>query len=102
MTQSAHVVRLSFVWSLVALISCSKPYHVEYMEDSLRQTTQPELIHKFGYTQRLKVAQNGNTIWQYDFQGKGQDCANYVITFTAEEELRQWERRDCNRQPPMP
>ncbi len=79
---------------LAILVSCA-PYRVEYLEDSLRQTTQEELVRKFGYPQRLKRAGNGDQVWEYDFQGKESNCASYAITFDAEEQLRHWERRDC-------
>ena len=65
------------------------------MEDALSTTTQGELVHKFGYPQRLKRARNGDQVWEYDFQGRGTDCASYAITFDTEERMRHWERRDC-------
>jgi len=80
---------------IAAMLGSCAPYRVEYMEDALRQTTQQELIHKFGYPQRLKRVKNGDTVWEYDFQGKGSDCATYTLTFDPQDELRQWDRRDC-------
>ena len=79
--------------------SCA-PYRVEYMEDALRQTTQAELVHKFGYPQRLKRDKSGDQVWEYDFQGGEGKCVTYLLTFNAEEELRQWERRDCRKESP--
>ena len=79
---------------LTLQISCA-PYRVEYMEESLRRTTQPELAHKFGYPQRLKRLKNGDTMWEYDFQGRESQCVSYAITFDQEEQVRHWERRDC-------
>ena len=84
--------------SAFAVSSCA-PYRVEYMEDALRQTTQAELVHKFGYPQRLKRVKNGDQVWEYDFQGEERRCVTYVVTFNPDDELRQWERRDCARQP---
>jgi hypothetical protein len=78
----------------MAMDSCA-PYRVEYMEDSLRQATQAELVHKFGYPQRFKRVKNGDQVWEYDFQGGETECVTYAITFNPEDELRQWERRDC-------
>jgi len=78
----------------IAMHSCA-PYRVEYMEDSLRQATQAELVHKFGYPQRLKRVKNGDQVWEYDFQKGEADCVTYAIIFNTEDELRQWERRDC-------
>jgi hypothetical protein len=83
---------------MIGVTSCA-PYRVEYMEDALGQATQAELVHKFGYPQRLKRVKNGDQVWEYDFQGEEKKCATYVITFNAEDELRQWERRDCPKEP---
>ncbi|HSA84704.1 MAG TPA: hypothetical protein VLE46_00865 [Nitrospira sp.] len=76
------------------------PYRVEYMEDALRQATQSELVHKFGYPQRLKRTKSGEQVWEYDFQGGERTCVTYAVTFNAEDELRQWERRECRKEPP--
>ncbi len=85
---------------VVAMIAgACAPYRVEYLEESLRHATQAELIHKFGYPQRLKLVKNGDQVWEYDFQGKGLECASYAITFDSEETLRHWERRDCRTSP---
>lgn len=83
----------------IGLSSCA-PYRVEYMEDALRQTTQAELVHKFGYPKRLKRDKSGDQVWEYDFQGGEGKCVTYLLTFNAEEQLRQWERRDCRKEQP--
>jgi hypothetical protein len=81
---------------LMALFqACSSPYRVEYLEDSLAHVTQEELIHKFGYPQRLKRTNQGGQVWEYDFQGKGIECASYIITFDQHEQIQQWHRMDC-------
>lgn len=85
---------LAITGIVIAMASCA-PYRVEYMEDTLRQTTQAELVHKFGYPQRLKRVKNGDQVWEYDFQKGETECVTYSITFNPEDELRQWERRDC-------
>jgi hypothetical protein len=85
----------------IVVCSCSSPYRVEYLEDALRQTTQAELVQKFGYPQRLKRVRNGDQVWEYDFQGKARNCVTYVLTFNPDDELRQWERRDCTQQGPQ-
>jgi hypothetical protein len=82
----------------IAVASCG-PYRVEYLEDSLPHTTQAELIHKFGYPQRLKRIKNGDTVWEYDFQGQGSQCASYAITFDPDDHLRDWTRRNCGAVP---
>ena len=92
---TCHLLAIASV--AIATHSCA-PYRVEYMEESLRQTTQAELVHKFGYPQRLKRVTNGDQVWEYDFQrGESAECVTYAITFNPEDELRQWERRDCSK-----
>jgi hypothetical protein len=92
------LVALTVEGILVFLISCA-PYRVAYLEESLRHATQSELIHKFGYPQRLRRVKNGDQVWEYDFQGKDSECASYAITFDAEDQLRHWERRECGALP---
>lgn len=90
----------ALVGAVVGVNSCA-PYRVEYMEDALRQTTQAELVHKFGYPQRLKRVKNGDQVWEYDFQEGESKCVTYAVRFSAGDELQQWERRDCRQaQPP--
>ncbi len=88
-----------FIVSLVGLLAllqaCSSPYRVEYLEDSLEQATQEELITKFGYPQRLKRTKQGGQVWEYDFQGKETECASYIIMFDQQEKIQQWNRLDC-------
>ena len=85
--------------SIIIVVASCTPYRVEYMEESLRHMNQAELVHKFGYPQRLKRVTNGDQVWQYEFQGKESECALYVITFDPHEELRSWDRRDCTPAP---
>lgn len=87
---------LILTWITVgfALPACT-PWRVEYLESSLEQDSQADLIHKFGYPQRFKRLPNGDTVWEYDFLGRGDRCASYILTFDTQDHLRQWERRDC-------
>ena len=48
--------------------------------------------------QRLKRLKNGDQIWEYDFQGEESKCVTYAVTFNAEDELQQWERRKCRKE----
>ena len=96
------IYRVTCLLVLAAIASgtaACTPYRVEYMEDALRQTTQAELVHKFGYPHRLKRVKNGDQIWEYDFQGGESKCVTYAVTFNAEDELQQWERRECRNEP---
>ena len=90
---------LGAIGLLALSTACSTPYRVEYMEEALRQTSQEELIHKFGYPQRLKRTKADEQVWEYDFQGKGSACASYTLTFDQEQQLRGWERRACKTSP---
>ena len=100
MSQSAQIARILLtVTSITMIIASCGPYRVEYLEDSLSHTTQAELIHKFGYPQRLKRIKNGDTVWEYDFQGQGSQCASYAITFDPDDHLRHWTRRNCGAVP---
>lgn len=85
---------LAIVGFVAGMNSCA-PYRVNYVEESLRQATQADVIQKLGYPQRLKRVKNGDQVWEYDFQGKEKQCVTYLVTFTSEDELRQWERREC-------
>lgn len=95
MHRPARLSFLSFTLGIVVLLTSCGPYRVDYMEDSLRRASQQEIIHKFGHPQRLKRTGNGDTVWEYDFQGKGSECASYILTFDPEDELRDWKRKDC-------
>jgi hypothetical protein len=96
-THQVRIAALALILSAIGALNSCGPYRVAYLEDSLRKATQEELIQKFGYPQRLKRVKNGDTVWEYDFQGRDTQCVSYAITFNAEEELRHWERRDCPR-----
>ena len=86
---------LAIVGIVVGLSSCAAPYRIDYVEESLRQATQADVIQKLGYPQRLKRTKNGDQVWEYDFQGKERQCVTYLVTLTPEDEVRQWERREC-------
>jgi hypothetical protein len=88
------VFLLTWIAVVLAFAACA-PWRVEYLESSLEQDSQAELIHKFGYPQRFKRLPNGDQLWEYDFLGRGDRCASYVLTFDTQDQLRQWERRDC-------
>ena len=85
----------------ISVSSCA-PYRVEYMEEALQQSTQAELVQKFGYPQRLKRVKSGDQVWEYDFQSKEKQCVTYVVTFNSEDELRQWERHACSQPKRLP
>jgi hypothetical protein len=82
---------------LLATAACVSA-HVDYLEGALRQPSQEELIQKFGYPQRVKRAFDGATVWEYEFVQLDDRCTRYILTFDAEDHLRQWERQDCRQE----
>ncbi|MEW6246855.1 MAG: hypothetical protein AB1555_09115 [Nitrospirota bacterium] len=80
---------------LCLLLSACSPWRVEYLEDTLREASQDEIVHKFGYPQRLKRLDDGTTIWEYDFVGRGARCARYTLTFDTQRRLHRWDRLPC-------
>ena len=62
------------------LSSCVTP-RVEEFESSIGIATQDELIHQFGYPQRLKQSPNGTEVWDYEFLAGRSRCVGYRVYF---------------------
>ncbi len=77
------------------LLSACTSWRVEYFEDTIQHAIQDEIIQAFGYPQRMRRLENGDTAWEYDFIGRGSHCARYLVIFDEEKRLRSWERRGC-------
>jgi len=77
------------------LLSACSPWRVEQFEETIQHGTQDEIIQAFGYPQRLRRLDNGDRVWEYDFVGKGARCAQYVVVFDQEGNVRSWKRLDC-------
>jgi hypothetical protein len=88
-----HIVILLGV--LLPLLShCAGP-RVEEFESSIGVATQDELIHRFGYPQRLKQSPNGTEVWDYEFLAGRSRCVGYRVYFDQERRSQRWEARDC-------
>jgi len=79
---------------LSCVSACAAP-RVEEFESSIGIATQDELIHRFGYPQRLKQSPNGTEIWDYEFLAGRSRCVGYRVHFDQERRSQRWEPRDC-------
>lgn len=66
---------------LPVLLSCSHP-RVEEFEASIGQIAQDDIIHRFGYPQRLKKPPTGTEVWDYEFLAGNSRCVGTVSTLT--------------------
>jgi hypothetical protein len=81
--------------ALPLLLSACAPWRVESFEETIQQGDQGEIVQAFGYPQRMRRLDNGDTVWEYDFLGRGSHCARYLVVFDQENRLRSWERKRC-------
>lgn len=79
---------------LSCVSACAAP-RVEEFESSIGIATQDELIHRFGYPQRLKQSPNGTEIWDYEFLAGRSRCVGYRVHFDQDRRSQRWEPRDC-------
>lgn len=79
---------------LLFLCACAGP-RVEEFESSVGIVTQDELIHRFGYPQRLKQTLNGTEMWDYEFLAGRSRCVGYRVYFDQDRRSQRWEQRDC-------
>jgi len=77
-----------------ALTSCSHP-RVEEFEAGIGRLSQDELVHRFGYPQRLKRLPTGEEVWDYDFLSGNSECVGYRVYFDRELRSRWWEPAPC-------
>ncbi len=87
--------RLAISLILPVLLSACAAWRVEPFEETIQHAKQDEIIAAFGYPERIRRLDNGDTVWEYDFIGKGSRCARYLVVFDQEKNMRSWERRDC-------
>lgn len=76
------------------LSACAGP-RVEEFETSIGVATQDELIHRFGYPQRLKQSPNGTEVWDYEFLAGQSRCVGYRVYFDQDRRSQRWEPRNC-------
>jgi hypothetical protein len=74
--------------------SCSHP-RVEEFEASIGRTTQDELVHRFGYPQRLKRLPAEGEVWDYEFLAGNSRCVGYRVFFDPELRSQRWEPMAC-------
>jgi hypothetical protein len=79
---------------LLFLSACAGP-RVEEFESSIGTATQDELIHRFGYPQRLKQSPNGTEVWDYEFLAGRSRCVGYRVHFDQDRRSQRWEPHDC-------
>jgi hypothetical protein len=93
-SQSAIILAPLLGAVLTFLSACAAP-RVEEFETSIGVATQDELIHRFGYPQRLKQSPNGTEVWDYEFLSGRSRCVGYRVYFDQEQRSQRWEVRDC-------
>lgn len=76
------------------LTACSHP-RVEEFEAGIGRLNQDELVHRFGYPQRLKRLPTGEEVWDYDFLSGRSQCVGYRVYFDRELRAQRWEPRPC-------
>src|SRR5262245_22040861 len=80
---------------LVPFLSTCTTHRVEEFESSIGIATQDELIHRFGYPQRLKQSPNGTEVWDYEFLAGQSRCVGYRVYFDPDRRSQRWEPRNC-------
>ncbi|NGZ04150.1 MAG: hypothetical protein CV090_14005 [Nitrospira sp. WS238] len=77
------------------ILSCRHQPQVEDFETSIGRIGQAELVHRFGYPQRLKRLGSGAEVWDYEFLSGGSRCVGYRVFFDEDQQSRSWERIPC-------
>lgn len=80
---------------LCLAVSCRHDPRVEHFERSIGHLTQSELIHQFGYPQRLKQLKTGGEVWEYEFLSGRSRCVGYRVFFDQELRSQGWEPAAC-------
>ena len=79
---------------LSLLLSCSHP-RVDEFEASIGQIAQDDMIHRFGYPQRLKKLPTGSEVWDYEFLAGNSRCVGYRVYFDEDRRSQRWEPLRC-------
>jgi hypothetical protein len=79
---------------LPLLLSCSHP-RVEDFESSIGQSSQDDLIRRFGYPQRLKKLPTGSEVWDYEFLAGNSRCVGYRVFLDEDRQSTHWESQPC-------
>lgn len=74
---------------------CAHNPHVEDFETSIGKASQDELIHRFGYPQRMQKLATGSEVWSYEFLSGQSRCVGYKVFFDEELRSQRWESTPC-------
>lgn len=77
------------------VVSCSTPPRVEDFENSIGHVSQDQLIHRFGYPQRLKLIRPDIEVWDYEFLSGRSRCLAYRVYFDENQRSQRWEPIAC-------
>lgn len=88
-------VRLLLAFLGLFMASCSHRPHVEEFEAGIGRMGQDELIHRFGYPQRLKRIGAGVEVWEYEFLSGHSRCVGYRVFFDEDRQSQRWEHIPC-------
>jgi len=80
---------------IILLPACSHP-RVPELEASIGNSTQDELIHRFGYPQRLKRLPSGVEVWEYEFLAGQSRCVGYRVFFDLAQRSERWQEIPCH------
>jgi hypothetical protein len=79
----------------VVMTSCIHPPRVDDFEARIGHVTQDDLIHHFGYPQRLKRLRSGTEAWDYEFLSGHSRCVGYRVYFDENQRSQRWEYIPC-------
>lgn len=89
---------------LAAIVSCG---YIEtgYFQDKVNQVTQDVVLEHYGVPHDQRSLANGGAVWTYyerrsataGYAGsaRGASCRAYVLTFDAQNVLREWKQETC-------
>lgn len=77
------------------ITSCRHHPQVEDFEASIGRIDQDELVHRFGYPQRLKRLKSGTEVWDYEFLSGNSRCVGYRVFLDEDRHSQRWEPIPC-------
>lgn len=85
-------------------VSCSHPESL-YLRDKINDATQEMVLEQYGVPHDQRSLANGGAVWTYYERGsapdgsagsaRGASCLAYVLTFDAQNVLREWKQETC-------
>lgn len=86
---------------LLGLVGCT-PGRDAYLEDVSGKATQDEVVTRLGPPTKERTLSTGETVWAYRYSGvemgagMGESwCHEYILTFSKQGVLKQWNRQRC-------